>query len=285
MYQLRQRSGRAAATAITRGDSGHQPLAAALRRRPHDQPGTIPAGCKETGKPAAFEVFDPKRGLLAEIRAYPADDGLLVYCCDISDRRQAEAALLAVARRDRTLVEHTADGVLLTDESGTIVEVNARLCAILGYTREELLGRCFMGFVAPDDLAAHPLRIADLIAGQTILVERRWLRRDGSMVYIESNSRLFDDRQAQIIIRDISERKQTEADLRASEALLAEAQRIAQLGSWSWMRRRIASHGQPNSTASSASPLPNSRATLPDTCAASIPRTAKVPRDNRRRVA
>jgi diguanylate cyclase (GGDEF)-like protein/PAS domain S-box-containing protein len=164
-----------------------------------------------TGIATTVEVAGATPGSWVELRAFPAAPGLIVYCCDISARKAAEAALLRGARRDRVLVEQAADGLLIADGSGRIIEVNARLCAMLDYPREALLDREFIEFIDPDDLAARPTTLP-----------------------VETNSRLLGDQRVQIIVRDISERKQTEAALRAREADLAEAQRIAQLGSWSW---------------------------------------------------
>jgi diguanylate cyclase (GGDEF)-like protein/PAS domain S-box-containing protein len=187
-----------------------------------------------TGAATTGEVWSAPHAAWYEVHSYSSPVGLVVACRDISARKAAEAELLAAARRDRLMVEQAADGLLIADGPGRIIEVNARLCALLDYSREELLGRFFEDFIHPDDLAARPLRIPELLAGQVLLTERRWCRRDGTAIPVESNSRLLGDRRVQIILRDISERKMAEAALRAREADLAEAQRIAQLGSWSW---------------------------------------------------
>jgi diguanylate cyclase (GGDEF)-like protein/PAS domain S-box-containing protein len=185
-----------------------------------------------TGLPATFEVFHSPQTTWLEVRAYPSALGLTVCCYNISARKEAEVALHERAQRDHLLVEQAADGLLIADKAGRIIEVNARLCTMLDYTRQALMGRLFEGLIDPDDLAGRPLRIPELLAGHVVLVERRWRRRDGTALHAESNSRMLADGRVQIIIRDIGERVAAEAALRASEASLAEAQRLAHLGSW-----------------------------------------------------
>ena len=58
---------------------------------------------------------------------------------DISDRKQAEEALRESEERYRTLFEQANDGIHLTNGNDEIVDVNPRMCEIMGYSREELL--------------------------------------------------------------------------------------------------------------------------------------------------
>ena len=63
--------------------------------------------------------------------------GVLV---DISSRKQAEEALVLSEKKHRTLVEASPDGILSVDAQRRIVECNAAICGLLGYTKEEIKG-------------------------------------------------------------------------------------------------------------------------------------------------
>ena len=167
-----------------------------------------------------FERYVPSLDRWLEIRASRLPAGLVVLCRDITAPKAREAEALARARRDRLLVDQAADGLLIADGLSQILDVNARLCAMLGYPREALLWRNFVDLIDPDDLAARPLRREELLAGRVLLAERRWRRGDGGVLHAETNSRMLDDGRVQIIVRDIGERKAAAAALAASEARL-----------------------------------------------------------------
>ena len=58
---------------------------------------------------------------------------------DITSRKLSEEALRASEERFRTLIEQAADAYFVSEQNGRLVDVNAKACASLGYTREELL--------------------------------------------------------------------------------------------------------------------------------------------------
>jgi PAS domain S-box-containing protein len=68
-------------------------------------------------------------------------DACVEFCVDISDRKNAEAALRASEGRYRTLFNEATEGIGLADaETGTILECNRAFAALTGYSREELIG-------------------------------------------------------------------------------------------------------------------------------------------------
>ena len=104
------------------------------------------------------------------------------------------------------------------------VRVNEKFCAIVGYSREELLQKTMRDITHPDDLAASIDAFTALWQGEspTFGLEKRYVRKDGSLVWGELFASLQRDAAGKPaydigIVNDISERKQLEEELRASE--------------------------------------------------------------------
>ena len=106
----------------------------------------------------------------------------------------------------RELVEHASDGIFIAGADGKYVDVNLSGCVMLGYTREEVLAKRISDVVAPDDLAATPLRLDELRQGKMLLTERNLVRKDGSLLAVEISARMLPDGSFQSIVRDISAR-------------------------------------------------------------------------------
>ena len=140
---------------------------------------------------------------------------------DITERKRAEAELLASEARLRVFVEHATDAVFLFAEGGEIVDVNERACEGLGYTREEL------SQLQPTDLDPDttPEFLQDLrtrlTAGETVTFETRHRRKDGVCFPVDVRVRPFVEngkRFSVALARDITQRRLTERNLRESEA-------------------------------------------------------------------
>jgi PAS domain S-box-containing protein len=126
----------------------------------------------------------------------------------------------------RTLVDHASDGFYLSDDQSIIIDVNRAACQMLGYSREELLGKHPREFdVGLDDAAIARLsrRVLD---GETITFETLHRRRDGSIFPVEIRGRGFEQdgrRLLLALVRDITERKAVETTLREKEQALQNA--------------------------------------------------------------
>jgi two-component system cell cycle sensor histidine kinase/response regulator CckA len=115
------------------------------------------------------------------------------------------------------LFEHAADGMFVTDLQGRLVAVNQRLCDFLGYTAREALGRPVQDFADPEDLSTNPLRIDELCAGAVVVSERPLPCKDGRLIPVELTTRKLPDGGLLGVVRDITERRRMEEDLRESE--------------------------------------------------------------------
>jgi diguanylate cyclase (GGDEF)-like protein/PAS domain S-box-containing protein len=137
---------------------------------------------------------------------------------DISRRRRAEAQLLESERSYRELMEQAADAIFVVDHEGyRFLDVNHAACEMLGYTRDELLRMGVLDLLDPADTIHEPIRFAEMYAGQTIHMQRRYRRKDGSYISAELRARMLADGRLQAIVRDISARKAIEEAVRKRE--------------------------------------------------------------------
>jgi len=91
---------------------------------------------------------------------------------------------------------------------------------MFGYTKEELLQLNVRALLDPEHLETKPIRFDLLAAGENILNERKMVHKNGSIIYVEANSKKFKDDRILAIARDITERKIVEEVLQQSEANL-----------------------------------------------------------------
>ncbi|MGH2557730.1 MAG: PAS domain S-box protein, partial [Thermomicrobiales bacterium] len=138
------------------------------------------------------------------------------------DNARLYRASQAAEARYRSLFEGLADAVIVSDDHGNYIEVNAAVCDLLGYTREELLA-AKVGDLSISPVIAHDLyrRIQEdgSLRGENVL-----RRKDGSPVPIEVWSRRVDLPTGPVnlgVMRDISERKNLERTHQAHLASIA----------------------------------------------------------------
>src|SRR5262249_51015409 len=143
--------------------------------------------------------------------------------------------------RFRAIFENAAVGIARVAPDGRWLEVNQRLCDILGYSREELLTKTFGDITHSDDLETDLRMKERLLAGEieTYLREKRYYRKDGSVVWVNVNVSMLRkaDRSPYYfvsLIDDISIRKWAEEKLREREERLLLATRAAGLGVFEW---------------------------------------------------
>ena len=155
-------------------------------------------------------------------------------CRDISGSKAAEAEL----RRLALVAETTDNMVVITDTEGCIEWVNPTFSRVTGYSLNEVIGRKPGPLMqGPESDPGTMAAIRDAIAAQRpIHTELVNYTRDGRPFYIELEIQpVFTNGKLERFIaieRDISERKRTEQALVQSETRLAEAQRVAHIGSW-----------------------------------------------------
>jgi PAS domain S-box-containing protein len=125
--------------------------------------------------------------------------------------------------------EHSAIGMALVSTEGKWLKVNRNLCEMIGYSEEELLKKTFQEITHPDDLAADMEFVQQLLHGEIddYQIEKRYFQENGNIVWALLSVSLVRDRLGHPVhfvshIEDITERKETELQLRHTNALVSE---------------------------------------------------------------
>jgi PAS domain S-box-containing protein len=145
---------------------------------------------------------------------------------DASETKQALEALQESELRYRSLVETMNDGLLIRDEDGGISYVNERLCRILGYSRDEMIGHPMTDFLDEVNRSILDEQIIRRRKGADAPYEITWRKKEGQEVYtIMSPKPVFraDGRfkGSFVVVTDITSRKQAEEALSRQAAELA----------------------------------------------------------------
>lgn len=144
--------------------------------------------------------------------------------------KEAEEQLkLAIDLRNReqqfrTLVEQASDGIFVSDSDGFYVDVNSAGCSMLGYSREELLGRHIRDVIDISETDKLASELAALRAGKTTSGEWHFLRKDKSSFVGEVTAKQLPDGRIQAFLRDVSDRKRDEEHQRQLMAQLEKSE-------------------------------------------------------------
>jgi PAS domain S-box-containing protein len=153
---------------------------------------------------------------------------------DITERKRVEEALLKNEEQYRLLVDQAVDGFFQLDAQGNFIFVNEAICKMLGYSREELLSRSIFDTYRETEKEIGRERFAMIPSGTSIFFERDMLRKDGSTFSISASTVKLADSRMQAIVRDITEQKRVEQELRTSETQLSNALSMACAGHWEY---------------------------------------------------
>jgi PAS domain S-box-containing protein len=121
--------------------------------------------------------------------------------------------------RYRLLVEQMADGIFVADAEGRFLDVNGAGAAMFGYTRDELLERRIQEVVGAVEAPRLAPQLARLTGGRVARSEWRLRRKDGSPFLGELMGRQLADGRLQGVLRDITERRQLEAQVQQGQRM------------------------------------------------------------------
>ena len=147
---------------------------------------------------------------------------------DITERRNFEKALKKSEEKYHNLLETASDAIISTNQDGIIINFNKRAEEIFGYTREKVLGKPVLLLSPEEDRERERKALEKFktsrqlgIIGKTI--EREGLRKDGQRIPLESSwsiLKIEGDYIITAILRDITERKKAERELRETKEFI-----------------------------------------------------------------
>ncbi len=159
-------------------------------------------------------------GFMTNMLHIDSVQGIVVNIREINKRVEMEKALWESEYNFRTLFNQGNDAVLIFSTDGQVLEANDRTTEMLGYNTVEMVGNCFSNYVDDSQKSIFSENIDQVTAGKHLPV-REWLiaHKNGYSLPVEVNLGLVRDSQNTptkiiAILRDISERKQTERKLR-----------------------------------------------------------------------
>jgi len=214
--------------------------------RARDLPGHILARARENGRYETEGWRVRKDGTrfwaLVVVDAIFDEAGTLIGFAkitrDITERRNAELALLESERRFRLLVEGVTDyAIYMLDPNGIITNWNTGAQRIKGYSADDIIGQHFSKFYTPDDRDAaipqYALRRAEF---EGRFEAEGWrVRKDGTWFWASVVIDSIRDEAGKLIgfakiTRDITERREAQKRLEETQIRLAQAQKLEALG-------------------------------------------------------
>jgi PAS domain S-box-containing protein len=159
---------------------------------------------------------------------------LLLLTATAVPLNRAHAAVESSRTRTRELVEQAPDGIFVADLDGRYVEVNGAGCRLLGYARDEIIGKTIVDMIPPEDVDRLERDKARLLEGGVQVGEWMLRRKDGSYVPAEVSAKIIPDIGWQGFVRDISERRRAQDELRQAQERFELALQGADLAAWDW---------------------------------------------------
>lgn len=161
----------------------------------------------------------------------------LVSFIDVTERKEMERMLRESEEFNRRIVETASEGILVLTPEGVFTYANAQMAVMLGCQAGELNGLRFTDFMFPEDIPDHWRRIEERRRGRDDHYERRFIRKDGSVLWAWISSKAVFARDGSFAgsfgtCTDITERKLAEEALRRRENLLSKILEILPVGVW-----------------------------------------------------
>jgi len=152
-------------------------------------------------------------------------------------RRAADSALRESSEKYRTILESIEEGYFETDQKGNLTFSNETFCKILGYPRNQLLGMNSCDYTTPDtaDKISRIMEQIKQTGRPEDVTDYDVIRKDGSEAALELSISLLTDKDGRPagfrgMVRDVSQRKETEEEKRLLETQLQQAQKMESIG-------------------------------------------------------
>jgi PAS domain S-box-containing protein len=158
---------------------------------------------------------------------------------DVTERKRVEMQLRQSEERYRATFDQAPIGIVHTAKEGRFLHCNARFAEIIGYSPQEVLDLTYRQVSLPEEMPSIRAFIARLEAGVSGSLEKRYIRKDGKLIWVRLTASAQYDDQGQFIhfitlVEDINDRKEAEAKLREVNDRLAMAVMAGGVGVWDW---------------------------------------------------
>ncbi len=175
-----------------------------------------------------------------------SEDGAFSYAhCviqNVGDRAGADKALRHSEAKLATVLANAADAIITIDENGTIQSFNPAASRIFGYGEAEVIGKdVAMLMPSPDSERHHGYLRRYLETGEKTIIgigrEVVGLRKDGGLLDLDLSISEISGGDAGMfmgIVRDITDRKRVERELRENQQRLSMAMTAGRMGTWEW---------------------------------------------------
>ena len=146
---------------------------------------------------------------------------------DITERKRAERTLRRSEERFRSIFQYAGIGIAFRDAEGRYIQANPAYSLIVGYSDEELRQTTFQHIISPEEYDGH-LKLVEQLAHNVIPsfeAESRYVHKDGHVVPVHTLVTALRGDDGKVthfiaLVKDISERKRAEAELRKSHTFL-----------------------------------------------------------------
>jgi two-component system, cell cycle sensor histidine kinase and response regulator CckA len=140
---------------------------------------------------------------------------------ELEARKRAEEARRVTEERHRALFEYSPDGIVIADPQSYYLDANSSMCRMLGYTHDELVGLHASDIVVQDEIPQIGPALSVIKTKSDYQREWRFRRKDGSVFSADVMATMMPDGNLLGVIRDITERKKMEEQLRMSQRMEA----------------------------------------------------------------
>jgi PAS domain S-box-containing protein len=130
---------------------------------------------------------------------------------DISDEKRKDQVLQDVEKRFQAAFDNASLGIAMAEPNGKIILVNKAFSEMTGYTQEELYHNSYEKITHPEDLENNKELVRKMVVGEsaTMNIDKRYIRKDGSPVWVNLHTTLIFNSQGEpdilfSIIRDIT---------------------------------------------------------------------------------
>ena len=164
-------------------------------------------------------------------------EGLQGFITDVSELVMKTHELERSERKFKSYFQMPLTGVAIFDTKGRWIELNDRMCEIVGYRREELMGFVWTDATHPEDIEPC-MHLIDEIKSKKrdqYTIEKRYVGKNGEITPVEASVGCIRDKEGNpefyvALVQDISERKKYESELKSSQLQLIHSEKLASLG-------------------------------------------------------